>query len=156
MTDSLVSASSVRVLLADDDPGIRASFARSLRGKKYRVDLAAEGSGALRLARENHYSIFVMDFDMPGQAGVELVRQLRALQPHASLIVITGDPEYAIESTKQKGVFMVISKPWEHDTLLTILDAASRRVERVASGERGVVRAGPSALVRAALGRRIG
>ena len=146
------------MLFADDDPAIRGSFARAVKGAGYDVDLAEDGSVALQRAREHKYSVFAMDFDMPGQAGVELVRQLRELQPQASLIVITGDPEYAIESTKQKGVFMVISKPWEHDTLLTILDAASRRVERVASGERGVVRAVPSpfAVARATFGRRIG
>src|SRR5690606_13920965 len=75
MANSLGRSQAVRVLFADDDPAIRGSFARAVKGAGYDVDLAEDGSVALQRAREHKYSVFAMDFDMPGQAGVELVRQ---------------------------------------------------------------------------------
>jgi two-component system C4-dicarboxylate transport response regulator DctD len=121
-----------RVLFVDDEPSVRRAFARTVKAAGYRVDLAVDGGGAIERARSHAYSIVALDFEMPGLSGIALVRQMRKLQPHAALLVITGDPQYAMESTKQKGVFMVISKPWESETLLTILEAACRRFDRAA------------------------
>ena len=121
------------MLFADDEPGVRRAFARTVEEAGFRVDVAKNGAAAVERARAHAYTIVALDYEMPGLSGLDLVRQIRRLQPHAAIIVITGDAYYAMECTKQKGIFMVISKPWERETLLTIFDAACRRFDRAVS-----------------------
>lgn len=116
-----------RVLYVDDDPAVLRAFARTVSSAGWQVDLAANAETALKLARKNAYAVVVADHHMPDMTGEQLIAQLRPLQPHASYVVVTGHSDLAVAACKTPGLFVVISKPWDSETLLTILTACRRR-----------------------------
>src|SRR5690606_17610745 len=95
------------------------------------VDLARDASTALALAKEHSYAIILADQQMPDITGQELIAMLKERQPTASYIVVTAHSELAVAASKKPGFFVVLSKPWDRDTLLSILAASQTK-----SGER--------------------
>lgn len=115
------------ILFVDDDPAVRSAFKRLASAHGFSVDVAPNGDEGLKAARERAYSVIVTDHRMPGLCGSELVARFRALQPEASLILVTGYSDLAVESCRVPGLFVVISKPWDNNALLTLLHAGARQ-----------------------------
>jgi PAS domain S-box-containing protein len=80
------------ILIAEDEPAIRAALARVLRANGYRVLEAADGTEALRIAGAEPGGIDVLltDVMMPGMGGMELVRRLRAARPATRVMIMSG------------------------------------------------------------------
>lgn len=90
-----VSARGMRLLLADDDAGVRAIFAtllRSAAGVDSVVE-AADGIEALALAREYRLDVVVLDLNMTRLDGIEAALRLRSLQPTLPIALHSSDPE---------------------------------------------------------------
>jgi hypothetical protein len=66
MEESVQSAESVRVIVIDDEEGMREGMRRALQRQGYGVDTAEDGESALRLLRENSYCLALVDLKMPG------------------------------------------------------------------------------------------
>ncbi|HEY3239854.1 MAG TPA: response regulator, partial [Acidimicrobiia bacterium] len=66
-----------RVLVVDDEAGLRRALAANLTARGYDVDLAATGEEALALAARGHPDVVILDLGLPGIDGVEVVRGLR-------------------------------------------------------------------------------
>lgn len=115
-----------RVLVVDDDRAQRALLSRLLTGAGYRVDAAANGSEALRMADEQHYAIVVLDFEMPGLNGVELFEQLIERQPRLRGVIVTA---YASLGTVYPamcvGISRVLAKPVSAEELCQVVDRLS-------------------------------
>ncbi len=125
-----------RVLYVDDDPAVLRAFARTVTSAGWKVDLAVNAETALKLARKNSYAVVVADHHMPDMTGEQLIAQLRPLQPQASYVVVTGHSDLAVAACKTPGLFVVISKPWDSETLLNILTACKRRRSHISSARR--------------------
>jgi signal transduction histidine kinase/CheY-like chemotaxis protein len=85
-----------RVLLVEDQEGVRAMLVRSLRAMGYEVATAANGREALGMLAVQPADIVVTDVVMPELGGVELVRRVRAQWPATQVLLVTGyvdDPE---------------------------------------------------------------
>src|SRR5260221_13889954 len=78
------------VLIADDDPRLRALLIWTLELGQYRVLAAVDGLDALEQAREHHPDMFVLDVGMPGMNGIDVCRQLRAEQVNSPILLLTG------------------------------------------------------------------
>jgi two-component system cell cycle sensor histidine kinase/response regulator CckA len=82
------------ILVAQDDPIVRALLARVLRGKGYTVLEAADTAEAVRLVR--HYAgpidLLLADLAMPGVAGPAVVRALRQARPGMGVLLLSGHP----------------------------------------------------------------
>jgi YesN/AraC family two-component response regulator len=63
---------------------------------------------------------------MPEMTGEQLIARLREQQPNASYIVMSGHCDFAVAACRTPGVSVVISKPWDDETLRTILSACTR------------------------------
>jgi CheY-like chemotaxis protein len=87
--------SGVRVLLADDDAGVRAMFARLLRATVGITSVieAEDGAEAIALAPERGLDIAVLDMNMPRMDGIEAALRLRVLQPSLPIALHSSDPE---------------------------------------------------------------
>jgi diguanylate cyclase (GGDEF)-like protein len=120
------SLRSSRILFADDDMVVRNGFARALRAQGFIVDLAADGLEALALAREYPYALVATDHEMPGLSGLDLVVQLRQLQPDANYALVTGRPDAVREAAKIPGLSAVIKKPWTDSDLMKLVANAVR------------------------------
>jgi two-component system C4-dicarboxylate transport response regulator DctD len=109
------------ILFVDDDPEVRNAFQRLVSAHGMVVDLASNGEEALQATSTKAYAVIVTDHQMPGLSGVELVARLRAVQPQARLVLVTGYCDLAVQSCRVPGVSLVISKPWDPNALLALL-----------------------------------
>jgi len=118
-----------RVLLIDDDQGVRDSMARMLRSAGYTVQAAATGDEGFELAREEGFDVILSDMRMPGLSGIDVLRKLRDVRIDASFIIMTGfgTVDSAVEAMKL-GAVDFVQKPFFRDELLMrVRSAVDRR-----------------------------
>jgi len=118
-----------RILLIDDDPGVRESTGRMLRAAGYTVQEVATGEEGFDLAKNGGFDVVLSDMRMPGLSGIDVLRKLRDVRIDASFIVMTGfgTVETAVEAMKL-GAVDFVQKPFFRDELLMrVRSAADRR-----------------------------
>jgi two-component system phosphate regulon sensor histidine kinase PhoR len=112
-----------RILVVDDERGIREGCRRILSSEGFEVETAENGVEGLSKAKEGTYDLIFIDLMMPGMGGMELLGHLRDLDPEIITIVITGyaTVETAVEAMKQ-GAYDYIPKPFTPDQLMAVLN----------------------------------
>jgi excisionase family DNA binding protein len=102
-----------RVLVVDDEPGIRDLLSRSLALAEYDVDVAADGRGALDRIRTHPYDLLIADLKMPGLDGLSVIREIKRFKTDLPIIIITGhsSESSAIEAVNL-GVVGYLTKPF--------------------------------------------
>lgn len=107
-----------RILVVDDEPGIREGCRRALRSLNCLVDTAENGEQALAKIEQDGYDLVLMDVMMPGLSGIELIARVHAHDPESVCIVITGyaTVELAVTAIKQ-GAYDFLTKPFTSDDL---------------------------------------
>lgn len=107
------------ILIVDDDEVFRTRLARAFRDRGYDVRAAADHGGALAAARDDSPEMAVVDLRMPGPSGLELVRDLKALDPATRIVVLTGYGSIAtaIEAVRI-GATYYLPKPADVDDIL--------------------------------------
>ena len=113
-----------RVLVVDDEEGIRDLLAKTLQLAEYDVDLAEDGRAALERLRMTPYDLLITDLRMPGVDGLTVIREARRLKSDLPVIIITG---YSTEATAIEaidiGVQGYLTKPFR---IPRVLNAAAR------------------------------
>ncbi|CAN5891263.1 sigma-54 dependent transcriptional regulator [soil metagenome] len=117
-----------RILLIDDDPDVRASIERMLRGGGYAVQSAGSGEEGFALARHGAYDVILSDMRMPGLSGLDILRKLRDVRVDTAFIIMTGfgTVDTAVEAMKL-GAVDFVQKPFFRDELLMRVRSASER-----------------------------
>ena len=126
-----------KVLIVDDDPSMRYSLTRMLEGQGLGVAAAKNGAEALDLYFTDKPEFVVMDIKMPGQSGLEVLRQLKEKDSKALVILMTafGTTETAIEAMKF-GAFDYILKPFDIPKMKGLMERAlevSRMMKKMVS-----------------------
>ena len=117
-----------RVLLVEDDTGIRESVVECLATEGYSVDAVANGAEALAwLERQPRPDLVVLDLVMPVMNGAELLARLRANARTADLPVILMTAAMPSSSLPFPPADAVLSKPFELDALLETVARHARR-----------------------------
>jgi two-component system KDP operon response regulator KdpE len=116
-----------RVLVVDDDPGLRRALAINLRARRYEVDVAGDATAALAAAARRPPDVVILDLGLPDMDGTEVIHGLRGWT-HAPIIVLSarthqGDKVDALDA----GADDYVTKPFGMDELLARLRAALRR-----------------------------
>jgi two-component system, NtrC family, nitrogen regulation response regulator NtrX len=101
-----------KILIVDDEEGIRESLASILRDERYAVDTAASGEDALSLLGKNEFQVVLLDIWLPGIDGMEALTRIQDLPRPPAVIMISGHGsiETAVRATKL-GAFDFIEKP---------------------------------------------
>jgi signal transduction histidine kinase len=117
------------ILLVDDEEGIRKVLGIYLEDAGYRVNKAASGQEALSIFNRVQPPIVLTDIKMPGMDGIELLQQLKRLNPDTEIIMITGhgDIDLAIRSLKYEATDF-ITKPIHPEVLEIALKRARERI----------------------------
>ena len=104
----------IRILVADDEEGIRSFIGEVLEMEGYNVTTAADGQEALMYLEEQVYTLLLTDLRMPEMDGMTLVRRAKSLQPDLVVLVLTahGTVDTAVEAMKL-GAFDFLQKPLE-------------------------------------------
>ena len=118
-----------RVLVVDDEEGIRTFIGEVLEGEGLRVSLAADGESAARMLDRESFHLMITDLKMPGLDGMSLLRKARAESPETEVVVLTahGTVAGAVEAMKL-GAFDYLDKPLSGPDELRLV--ASRAMER--------------------------
>ena len=139
-----------RVLLAEDDAGIREPLARALKREGYEVDEVATGSDAARLRAEVDYALLVLDVGLPGMSGLDVCRAARRDDPDLPILLLTAqDGELDTVAGLDAGADDYVTKPFRLAELLARVRAQLRRSSRslLRAGDVGVDTAGRRAWV---------
>ena len=111
-----------KILIVDDDKGIRNTLRDILEFEKYTVDESPNGLDCLVKIKQNNYDVIIMDIKMPKMDGMEAIERIQILKPDTPVIMISGhgNIDTAVEAVK-KGAFDFISKPPDLNRLLITL-----------------------------------
>ncbi len=131
-----------RVLIADDEDGLRWVLEKGLRQAGYEVTAVRDGDEALRAFSEAPFDLVFLDIRMPGTDGLTVLAKLRALASDAHVIVMTahGTMETAIQAM-QRGAYDYLAKPFDLDEVLLLAEralAAGRLTQEVARLKTGL------------------
>jgi two-component system nitrogen regulation response regulator NtrX len=112
----------VRVLVVDDEPGVREAVRQVLEYEGYEVRAAASGGEALTVYPEFRPHLVLLDVKMAGLDGLETLVRLREADPQAQVVMISGHGTVAtaVEATR-RGAFDFLEKPLDTDRLLVTL-----------------------------------
>jgi len=126
--DRRAGAPAAHILLAEDEPQVRALTQRVLEARGYQVLAAADGAAALKLASDRtvRVDLLVTDVVMPIMSGPDLARRLREARPGLPVVYMSGyaDPGLAHEAAATGGAFL--SKPFETEALERLVEQALR------------------------------
>lgn len=118
----------MRILLAEDDPGIARFLAKGLREQSYAVDVVASGSEALYHAAINTYDLLILDIMIPPPDGLAVCKQLRDSGQRLPILMLTARD--AVEDRVRgldRGADDYLTKPFEFQELLARMRALLRR-----------------------------
>lgn len=112
------------LLVVDDDRRMRSVLSRFLALKGYEVAEAADGREAIALARQKKPDIILLDMDMPGKNGLEVLEELAPLMPGTGFVIVTGNgDEQLARSCLGLGAFDYVPKPVDLEVLAHAIKA---------------------------------
>lgn len=128
--------SSFIILVVDDDMPTAESLSSFLERRSFSVRTANTGEKGLDEIRNNYYDAVLLDIHLPGISGIELLAEIRALQPGVSVIMMTAfaSIDTAISALRLGATDYVI-KPFDPDEILLILDRLVERKELIETNE---------------------
>ena len=113
-----------RVLVVDDEPGIRDLLSRTFALAEYDVDVAPDGLTALDRMRQTRYDLLIADLRMPVMDGISMIREAKRFKSDLPVIIITGySTESAAIEAVNLGVSGYLTKPFR---VPQVLAAAAR------------------------------
>ncbi len=119
-----------RILIVDDEPGVRAALAQLLEYEGYEVRDASSGAEGIALYEKFRPQLVFLDVKMAGMDGLETLKRLREFDPAAIVVMISGHAtiQNAVEAT-QLGAYDILEKPLDTDRILVTLRNAVGRID---------------------------
>jgi two-component system alkaline phosphatase synthesis response regulator PhoP len=125
-----------RILLVEDDRGLRLTLTHRLASEGYEVQTSADGEDGLRRASSGAYDLILLDVMLPGKNGFEVCRELRRLGSETPILMLTARGQLDDKVTGLKlGADDYLTKPFEMAELLARIDARLRRARTRAAVE---------------------
>ena len=114
-----------RILVIDDDIGLRKTLVDILQAKGYEVLVAGEGAEGLALLGKNPVNLVLTDLGLPDISGIGILGQVKARYPAIQVIILTGSATFdsAVEATNL-GAFSYLLKPYDIEQLLLQIQRA--------------------------------
>jgi len=118
------------VLLVEDKVELRAMLRKALERSDYQVEEAPDGRAAIDKVRNRRYLLVLSDLKLPGNSGLDVLREARRAEPTLPVIIMTayGSVDEAVTAMKE-GAFDFIQKPVDLDHLKLLLERAARQQE---------------------------
>jgi DNA-binding NtrC family response regulator len=113
----------MRVLLAEDDKGIRVTLGDAIKEKGYDLTIAPDGNRALELLSQQEFDCALLDIKLPGVDGMTILQKTSVTRPDLPIIIITGfgTVDSAIVALKS-GAYDYLEKPFYNEKVLLILE----------------------------------
>ena len=118
-----------RILIVDDEPLVTDLLARYLRGKGYACETAGNGEEVLSKVREKAFALVLLDIRMPGMGGIELLKEVKALDPDVAAVMVTAVRDEDVTVTAVRlGADDYIVKPFDlEEVAISVQKALDKR-----------------------------
>lgn len=117
-----------KILVIDDERGIRDLLCFALGDVGYSVETAQNGEEGIRKSAACEFNVVITDFKMPGMDGLAVIREIKQICPKTEVILVTG---YSMDDTPVQsmsaGAFGFMKKPYN---INDIISAVSEAVEK--------------------------
>ncbi|MEO7996954.1 MAG: response regulator [Gemmatimonadaceae bacterium] len=136
------TSTTIRVLIAEDDPMTRSTMAELLASLGYMVVAEVEsGAEAIEKAKQFTPDAVLLDVHMPGSGGVQAAEEIAALLPGTAVILITGDLSVSLSASEvaKSGAVALLSKPAPPGTIDTTLRLAVSRARELLAAKNEAV-----------------
>ena len=120
----------IQVLIIDDDELFVASLSDYLSAKSYKVSSASTGKEGMTVFEREQPALVLLDQKLPDMEGIEVCRKILEIDPRSKVILVTAyaTVRCAVDAIKA-GAFNYLSKPFELDELLIVMDLAVKNVQ---------------------------
>lgn len=123
----------MRILVAEDDAALAEFLSQRLRQEQFAVRVAGDGTEAERLAADQPFDLLILDLNLSGAAGLDVLRSIRSKKPELPVLVVTGAAQ--VEERVQSldaGADDFLAKPFAFAELAARIRAVLRRGNRCA------------------------
>jgi len=119
----------MQIFIVDDDQNIVDNLSFSLEKQGYKIRSAKSGAEALSIFPKHHFEIAFLDYALPDTNGIQLMAELKKMNPELICIFVTGSSDIGIAvEAVQKGAYDFIEKPFELDRIKVTLNKAKREL----------------------------
>lgn len=129
--DAAAARSLRRILVADDDDGVRVGLVANLELEGYQVVEARDGTQAIALLAEQSFDLIVSDVVMPGASGAEVLSAARQQGLQTPFILVSAFASDQVVTQADKGLFAMLHKPFPIEQLLDVTRELLTSVARV-------------------------
>lgn len=125
----ILDKAQIRILVVDDEAHIRSALSRILTLEGYVATEASSGPEALRMLTQTIYNLLILDMQMPGMTGVEVMEQIRQRFKNIHIIILTGNAtlESAIAAAKSEQVVDYLIKPAKNEAIVKAVNHALQK-----------------------------
>jgi DNA-binding NtrC family response regulator len=115
----------IKLLIVDDEEDFLSTIAERLGMRDFDITTASEGGLAVKAAKKGKFDVAILDVNMPGMDGMELLQNLKKKHKFLEIIMLTGYGaiDSAVEATKL-GAYAYLEKPYDFENLLEVLKKA--------------------------------
>jgi DNA-binding NtrC family response regulator len=115
----------IKLLLVDDEAKFLASITQRLELKSFDVTTASNGKEAIASAEKGLFDVAIVDFQMPGMDGAQVLKTLKENHKYLEIIMLTGHAtiDSAVECTRL-GAFKYLEKPYNFEKLVEVIKEA--------------------------------
>lgn len=131
MTETTKQPEALKILFADDEKSLQKLMSLELPRMGHRVTVCPDGTTAMAALEKEDFDCLLVDLDMPGKSGIDVIAKAKELAPDTDAIILTGksSTESAIAAVKFK-VFAYLTKPCRLMELKTLLEGVAQRREQ--------------------------
>lgn len=116
----------IKVLVVDDEKGIRFLLSEVLSNRGFEVSLAEDGQESLEKLEENHFDLVITDINMPRLDGVSMLKRMRKTGREEKIIIMTGNPsDQRLLDEDMPQVVTHLHKPFGIEKFLDVVIAAT-------------------------------
>ncbi len=109
----------LNILIVDDETCVRETIEQMLIDFGFKISLANDGFGAIKLVESEDFDVILLDIKMPGINGVETLKRIKSIHPSIKAIMMTGFPsDTLIEEAMEGGANCVFYKPFNIEDLI--------------------------------------
>jgi DNA-binding NtrC family response regulator len=125
MEVSMSTKNRIKVLLVDDEVKFLQSVSKRLELKDFDVTAASRGEDAIASAEKGLFDVAIVDFQMPGMDGTQVLKTLKERHKYLEIIMLTGHGtiDSAVECTRL-GAFSYLEKPYDFEKLVKVIQEA--------------------------------
>lgn len=130
-----IGGTMLRVLVADDDAGLRLAVSTTLKNTgRFMVDDAVDGLHAIEKMEAQPYDLVILDVDMPRLNGIETLKKIKEISPQTIVLIMTAYANIndAVTAVKE-GAYNYLSKPVKGEELIQLVDRSVEAHDMISS-----------------------